>query len=99
MERHVDCLPQIVGAALDEPTESRGESGSVEERRRKGTSARCLTRNMFCTSWSGQDHRPITRTSRRSDAMFLTADVPRSVPMGVAFAVLYRLGDAGFASL
>jgi hypothetical protein len=25
MERHVDCLPQIVGAALDEPTETRRE--------------------------------------------------------------------------
>jgi hypothetical protein len=54
---------------------------------------------MFCTSWSGQDHRLITRTSRRSDTMFLTADVPKSVPMGFGFAVLHCLCDADFASL
>lgn len=89
MEGYVDCLPLAVGAALDEPTESRREWA----RKRKATKglerSRIDAQHLlnFCNSWSSHDHTLITRTSHRSDTMFLTADVPRCQPMGVAFAV------------
>jgi len=76
----VDWLPQAVGAALDEPTESRREWVG----KRKAAKARRSARKES----SSYDHTPITRTSRRSDTAFLTEDVPICVPMGLGLAVL-----------
>jgi hypothetical protein len=101
MEGYVDWLLQAVGAALDEPTET-GRGWAGQRKATKGLERSRIDAqhvlNYLCNSWSTHDHTLITRASHRSDAMFLTADVPTCQPMGVAFAVLPSFCDAGFAS-
>lgn len=91
MEGYVDCLLQTVGAALDEPTESErewvGQRKATKGLERSRIDAQDVL-NYLCNSWSTRHHTLITRTSRRSDTMLLTADVPRCQPMGLGFIVL-----------